>query len=281
MAGTEKGGTGRSRVRATAKPGKPTPLVSKGKPGRPPRDPEDLVPHADGMTARQRRILEYIKEAIEKRGYPPSMREIGEAVGLTSSSSVAHQLASWRRRASSSRDPNRPRALEVFLPEVMAARRGRSVAGRRSRRTTRPGSATPARRDLRAGGRPDRRRRPDPGRGGASRTSSRCPSSWSARARSSCSRSVGDSMVDAAICDGDYVVVRQRADRRQRRHRRRADRRRGDGQDVPAQGRPRLAAAAQPVVRPHRRHPRHDPGQGHGGAAPSLTPPGRLSSIKE
>ena len=52
----------------------------------------DGPPDATGLTPRQQRVLAHIKDAIEKRGYPPSMREIGEAVGLTSSSSVAHQL---------------------------------------------------------------------------------------------------------------------------------------------------------------------------------------------
>jgi repressor LexA len=49
----------------------------------------DGPPDATGLTPRQQKVLGHIKEAIEKRGYPPSMREIGEAVGLTSSSSVA------------------------------------------------------------------------------------------------------------------------------------------------------------------------------------------------
>ena len=47
---------------------------------------------ADGLTLRQRRILEMIKDTVERRGYPPSIREMGDAVGLASSSSVAHQL---------------------------------------------------------------------------------------------------------------------------------------------------------------------------------------------
>src|SRR4051812_42055559 len=46
-----------------------------------------------GLTPRQRRVLEVIRNSVERRGYPPSMREIGEAVGLTSTSSVSHQLA--------------------------------------------------------------------------------------------------------------------------------------------------------------------------------------------
>ena len=47
---------------------------------------------ADGLTLRQRRILEVVKDTVERRGYPPSIREMGDAVGLASSSSVAHQL---------------------------------------------------------------------------------------------------------------------------------------------------------------------------------------------
>ena len=88
----------------------------------------DGPPDATGLTPRQQRVLAHIKEAIEKRGYPPSMREIGEAVGLTSSSSVAHQLRVLEEKGFLKRDPNRPRALEVFLPEVMAARRSLGAA---------------------------------------------------------------------------------------------------------------------------------------------------------
>src|SRR3954471_24585702 len=83
----------------------------------------DGPPDATGLTPRQQGVLATIKDAIEKRGYPPSMREIGQAVGLTSSSSVAHQLRVLEEKGFLKRDPNRPRALEVFLPEVMAARR--------------------------------------------------------------------------------------------------------------------------------------------------------------
>src|SRR5215207_2506305 len=69
-----------------------------------------------GLTPRQRRILEVIKAAVELRGYPPSIREMGEAVGLASSSSVAHQLRALEQKGFLRRDPNRPRALEVLLP---------------------------------------------------------------------------------------------------------------------------------------------------------------------
>ena len=80
----------------------------------------DGPPDATGLTPRQTRVLVAIKDSIEQRGYPPSMREIGEKVGLTSSSSVAHQLRVLEQKGFLMRDPNRPRALEVFLPEVMA-----------------------------------------------------------------------------------------------------------------------------------------------------------------
>jgi repressor LexA len=69
-----------------------------------------------GLTPRQRRVLEVIRDSVERRGYPPSMREIGEAVGLTSTSSVAHQLTTLQRKGFLRRDANRPRAVEVMLP---------------------------------------------------------------------------------------------------------------------------------------------------------------------
>lgn len=71
---------------------------------------------ASGLTPRQRRVLEVIRDAVSTRGYPPSVREIGEAVGLTSSSSVAHQLKTLQAKGFLRRDPNRPRAVEVLPP---------------------------------------------------------------------------------------------------------------------------------------------------------------------
>src|SRR5665647_3979466 len=72
--------------------------------------------HGD-ITDRQRRILEAIRDSVTTRGYPPSMREIGEVVGLTSSSSVKHQLTALQAKGFLRQDPNRPRALEVVMPE--------------------------------------------------------------------------------------------------------------------------------------------------------------------
>jgi repressor LexA len=76
----------------------------------------DGPPDATGLTPRQRRVLEVIRDSVERRGYPPSMREIGEAVGLTSTSSVAHQLTALEKKGFLRRDANRPRAVEVRVP---------------------------------------------------------------------------------------------------------------------------------------------------------------------
>jgi repressor LexA len=71
------------------------------------------------LTARQQRILEMIRETVATRGYPPSVREIGEAVGLRSPSSVHSQLATLQRGGYLRRDPARPRAIEVhFDPDT-------------------------------------------------------------------------------------------------------------------------------------------------------------------
>src|SRR5205807_7870191 len=80
------------------------------------REIPDGPADATGLTPRQRRVLEVIRDSVERRGYPPSMREIGEAVGLTSTSSVAHQLKVLQTKGFLRRDPNRPRAVEVLLP---------------------------------------------------------------------------------------------------------------------------------------------------------------------
>ena len=67
----------------------------------------------EDITARQRRILGFIRATVDTRGYPPTVREIGEAVGLTSSSSVHAQLANLERRGLLRRDPSKPRAMEL------------------------------------------------------------------------------------------------------------------------------------------------------------------------
>ena len=167
----------------------------------------DGPPDATGLTPRQQRVLGTIKDSIEKRGYPPSMREIGQAVGLTSSSSVAHQLRVLEEKGFLKRDPNRPRALEVFLPEVMAARRSISGIDESSYDETGVGDA-----------RPEATYVPMVGRiaaGGpilAEETLEDVfplPKQLVGEGTLFLLEVRGDSMIDAAICDGDYVVVRQ------------------------------------------------------------------------
>src|SRR6476469_7467485 len=88
----------------------------------------------DGLTVRQRKVLEVIRNSVDRRGYPPSLREIGEAVGLTSPSSVAHQLSALERKGYLRRDPNRPRAIEVVSPDATSDERGyRSGDGEQGR----------------------------------------------------------------------------------------------------------------------------------------------------
>ena len=65
------------------------------------------------LTARQREVLEIIERHMQQRGYPPSVREIGEAVGLTSPSTVHAHLAALQKRGYLYRDPTKPRAIEV------------------------------------------------------------------------------------------------------------------------------------------------------------------------
>jgi repressor LexA len=80
------------------------------------------------LTARQRGILDVIEASMRDRGYPPSVREIGEAIGLTSPSTVHSHLASLQRLGYLKRDPTKPRAIEVrFDPSSGAAIERRPV----------------------------------------------------------------------------------------------------------------------------------------------------------
>ena len=167
----------------------------------------DGPPDATGLTPRQQRVLGHIKEAIEKRGYPPSMREIGEAVGLTSSSSVAHQLRVLEEKGFLKRDPNRPRALEVFLPEVMAARRSLGAAEETQYDetdigdTVTPATYVPVLGRIAAGGPILAEERVE--------DVFPLPKQLVGEGTLFLLEVSGDSMVDAAICNGDYVVIRQ------------------------------------------------------------------------
>ncbi len=112
-------------------PGFPdAPARPKGRPGRKPKGSAPVVvmetpdkPDPDHvLTWRQRKVLQVIRDSVQKRGYPPSMREIGEAVGLTSTSSVSYQLSTLQRKGYLHRDVGRPRTVEVRLPGHPAVR---------------------------------------------------------------------------------------------------------------------------------------------------------------
>jgi repressor LexA len=155
----------------------------------------------DGLTQRQRRVLEVIRDSIERRGYPPSVREIGEAVGLSSASSVAHQLSVLQKKGWLRRDPNRPRALDVRLPGD-SPHAAPAVADFAGDETHGPAPTyVPLVGRIAAGG-PVLAEQ-------AVEDVFPLPRELVGEGTLFMLKVVGDSMVEAAICDGDWVVVRQ------------------------------------------------------------------------
>ncbi|MCT7659522.1 transcriptional repressor LexA [Mycobacterium deserti] len=152
-----------------------------------------------GLTERQRTILDVIRASVTTRGYPPSIREIGDAVGLTSTSSVAHQLRTLERKGYLRRDPNRPRAVDVRTAEEVAAPVvATDVAG--SDALPEP-TFVPVLGRIAAGG-PILAEE-------AVEDVFPLPRELVGEGSLFLLKVVGESMVDAAICDGDWVVVRQ------------------------------------------------------------------------
>jgi repressor LexA len=149
------------------------------------------------LSDKQLAVLDVIQRSVASRGYPPSMREIGDAVGLASLSSVTHQLNQLELSGYLRRDPNRPRALEVLIetpsqsenpPETsgpsigdaaMVPLVGRIAAGIPITAEQQIDEVFPLPRQL-------------VGKGELFML-----------------KVVGESMIDAAICDGDWVVIRQ------------------------------------------------------------------------
>ncbi|MEY5146343.1 MAG: hypothetical protein RL224_657 [Actinomycetota bacterium] len=142
-----------------------------------------------GLTAVQSRILDVIRESMEERNYAPSMREIGEAVGLSSTASVSHQLNKLELMGYLSRDPRRPRTIDLLGEESAATPSsvdtayvplvGRIAAGI-------PITADQNVEDVFT-----------------------LPRQLVGQGDLFLLKVVGESMIDAAICDGDWVVVRQ------------------------------------------------------------------------
>lgn len=153
------------------------------------RELPDGPPDADGLTRRQRAILDAIRTSIDERGYPPSVREIADGVGLTSSSSVAYQLTTLERLGFLRRDPNRPRALVVSDSPVVPVASSSDMV------------EIPLVGRIAAGG-PILAEQ-------AVELTMPLPRELVGHGELFMLKVVGDSMVDAAICDGDWVVVRQ------------------------------------------------------------------------
>jgi repressor LexA len=157
---------------------------------------------ADGrlhaLTERQRTILNVIRASVTDRGYPPSIREIGDAVGLTSTSSVAHQLRTLERKGYLRRDPNRPRAVDVRGADDAATPPVTEVAGSDALPVP---TFVPVLGRIAAGG-PILAEE-------AVEDVFPLPRELVGEGTLFLLKVVGNSMVEAAICDGDWVVVRQ------------------------------------------------------------------------
>ncbi|MEU5840472.1 transcriptional repressor LexA [Rhodococcus sp. NPDC047139] len=157
---------------------------------------------AAGLTERQRRVLEVIRDSVSERGYPPSIREIGDAVGLNSTSSVAHQLRTLERKGFLRRDPNRPRAVDVRgLEPSPAGETSPEVVATSSADEIPSAAMVPVVGRIAAGG-PILAEE-------AVEDVFPLPRELVGQGSLFLLKVVGESMIEAAICDGDWVVVRQ------------------------------------------------------------------------
>jgi repressor LexA len=151
----------------------------------------DSLPDGHGLTQRQHAILEVIRKSVEERGYPPTMREIAQAAGLASPSSVKYQLGELEAKGFIRRDPSRGRAVEIkeisesgvevakthAVPLVGRIAAGAPILAEQEVEEVFP-----------------------------------LPATLVGEGELYMLKVVGDSMIDAAICDGDYVVVRSQKD---------------------------------------------------------------------
>ena len=159
----------------------------------------ELYPtESESLTDRQQAILDMIRRTTEERGYPPSVREIGESVGLTSPSSVAHQLKNLQRAGYLRIDPNRPRALVLATHGSLPADEPNALDTDSDSSTV---AHVPVLGRIAAGG-------PILAEQSVEYTLP-LPRDLVGEGELFSLKVVGDSMVDAAICDGDWVVVRR------------------------------------------------------------------------
>jgi repressor LexA len=142
------------------------------------------------LTGKRREILDFIAGQIRERGYPPSVREIGEAVGLTSSSTVHTHLTTLQRQGYLRRDPTKPRAIEVRYDALSGA----AIERRPTRHVPLLGEVA-AGTDVLAQENVEELLP--------------LPEDFTGDGQLFMLKVRGDSMIDAGILDGDYVVVRQ------------------------------------------------------------------------
>jgi repressor LexA len=204
-----KSGAGR-KARAVPASASPDARADRRGPGRP--KVTEMPDPLTGLTRRQQAILDVIRDSVERRGYPPSIREICESAGLASTSSVAHQLSMLERKGYLRRDPNRPRAVDVRTgsskphdpdqPVAKAARRALAVSNDAPR-----GDApvfVPVVGRIAAGGPILAEQMIE--------DVFPLPKALVGDGTLFMVKVVGESMIDAAITDGDWVVVRQQQD---------------------------------------------------------------------
>ncbi|CAB4606204.1 unannotated protein [freshwater metagenome] len=146
------------------------------------------------LTARQITILDFIKTSTESQGYAPSMREIGEAAGLNSPASVKYQLDILEEKGFIRRDADRGRAMEVVLPDSMTGAGAHTDKTRFIPLVGSIAAGVPITADQQI------------------EETLPLPESLVGKGDLFMLKVKGESMINAAICDGDYVVLRQQKD---------------------------------------------------------------------
>jgi repressor LexA len=148
-----------------------------------------MSPEGARLTDRQRQVLEFIDTEVRRKGYPPSVREIGEAVGLSSPSTVHAHLGALQDKGYIHRDPTKPRALELTYEPTSGATVDR-----------RPVRHVPLVGDVAAGANVLAQENVE--------ELLPLPEDFTGDGQLFMLRVRGESMIDAGIFDGDYVVVR-------------------------------------------------------------------------
>jgi repressor LexA len=161
-------------------------MLSAETPERP--DPDRV------LTWRQRKILRFIRDSVQRRGYPPSMREIGDAVGLASISSVSYQLAALERKGYLRRNGRRPRTAEVRLPSHPAIPEQRKHPPAYVPMVSRLNPGVPVLADEQVD------------------DVVPLPKRLVGDGTLFLLEMAGDSMINAAVADGDWLVVREQAE---------------------------------------------------------------------